>query len=97
MPFGLNNTPKTFHKCMLSIFNYMLENCLKAFMDDLTLFENSFNKFLHNLESILEMYRESGLALNWEKCQFMTTSGVVWAMSCLLRKLKLIKAKLKLY
>ena len=46
MSFGLCNTPATFQKCMLSIFNYMVEYCLEVFMDDLTVFGNSFDDFL---------------------------------------------------
>ena len=42
-PFGLCNAPTTFERCMLSILTYMIEHCLEVFMDDLTVFENSFD------------------------------------------------------
>ena len=66
MPFRLCNAPVTFQRCMLSIFNDMIENCLKVFMDDLTVLGNSFDTSLDNVERVLERYKEKGLVLNWE-------------------------------
>ena len=77
MSFGLCNAPATFQRCMLSIFSDMVENCLEVFMDDLTVFGNSFDTCLDNLEKVLEKCKEKGLVLNWEKCHLMTTSGIV--------------------
>ena len=54
MPFGLCNAPATFQRCMLSIFSDMVENCLEVFMDDLTVFDNSFDTCLDNLEKSFE-------------------------------------------
>ena len=58
MHFGLYNAPATFQRCMLSIFSDMAENCLKVFMDDLTIFCNSFDTCLNNLERVLEKCKE---------------------------------------
>ena len=77
MSFGLCNASATFQRCMLSIFSDMIENCLEFFMDDLTIFSNSFDTCLDNLERVLERCKEKGLVLSWEKCHFMTTSGIV--------------------
>lgn len=54
---GLYNTHATFFRCMLSIFSKMVENCLEVLMDDLTVFGNSFDKYLDNLK-VLEMCKE---------------------------------------
>ncbi|XP_073019335.1 uncharacterized protein [Primulina eburnea] len=54
MPFGLCNAPATFQRCMLSIFCDMVENCLEIFMDDLTVFGNTFDNCLENLEKVLK-------------------------------------------
>ena len=55
----------------------MVENCLEVFIDDLTIFGNSFDTCLDNLKRVLEMCKEKLLVLNWEKCYFMATSGIV--------------------
>ena len=55
----------------------MVENYLEVFMDDLTVFGNSFDTCLNNLENVLKRCKEKGLVLNWEKCHFMTTSGII--------------------
>ena len=50
MPFGLYNAHATFQRCMLGIFSDMVENCLEVYMHDLTVFGNSFDTCLNNLE-----------------------------------------------
>nr|XP_009595767.1 uncharacterized protein LOC104092001 [Nicotiana tomentosiformis] len=37
IPFGLCNAPTTFQRCMMSIFSYMVEDFLEAFMDDFSI------------------------------------------------------------
>jgi hypothetical protein len=48
MPFGLCNAPATFQRCMLSIFSDMVERFLKIFMDDFSIFGDSFDDYLTN-------------------------------------------------
>ena len=55
----------------------MIENCLEVFMDDLTIFGNFVDKYLDNLERVLEWCKKKRLVLNWEKCHFITISGIV--------------------
>nr|GEW30235.1 reverse transcriptase [Tanacetum cinerariifolium] len=43
MPFGLCNAPGTFQRCMMSIFHDMIEQTMEVFMDDFSVFENSFS------------------------------------------------------
>ncbi|GJY29035.1 RNA-directed DNA polymerase [Tanacetum coccineum] len=38
MPFGLCNTPATFHRCMKTIFHDMVKDFIEVFMDDLSVF-----------------------------------------------------------
>ena len=64
MSFGLCNVPVTFQRCMLNIFCDMVEHCLEVFMDDLTVFENSFDDCLDNLEKVLKRYVKKELMLN---------------------------------
>jgi len=49
MPFGLCNAPATFRRCMLSIFSDMVEHFLEIFIDDFSVFGNSFDDCLINL------------------------------------------------
>ena len=77
MPFGLYNAPATFQQCMISIFSDLVEHCMKIFMDDFSVFGSSFDDCLSNLSKVLKRCREKNLTLNWEKCHFMVTHGIV--------------------
>ncbi|GJR08109.1 reverse transcriptase domain-containing protein [Tanacetum coccineum] len=43
MPFGLCNAPGTFQRCMMAIFHDMIEETMEVFMDDFSVFGNSFS------------------------------------------------------
>ncbi|KAH9698199.1 Endonuclease [Citrus sinensis] len=77
MPFGLCNAPATFQRCMLSIFSDMVERFLEVFMDDFSVFGDSFDQCLHHLTLVLQRCTEKNLVLNWEKCHFMVKQGIV--------------------
>ncbi|XP_050238371.1 uncharacterized protein LOC126687861 [Mercurialis annua] len=53
MPFGLCNAPATFQRCMTSIFNDMIEDIMEVFMDDFSVFGDSFDGCLANLRRVL--------------------------------------------
>ena len=46
-------------------------------MDDFTVYGSSFDKCLKNLETVLQRCQDKQLALNWEKCHFMVTEGII--------------------
>ncbi|KAM2645801.1 hypothetical protein EV1_019313 [Malus domestica] len=77
MPFGLCNAPATFQRCMMSIFSNYVEKIIEVFMDDFSVFGDSFDGCLHNLSLILKRCVETNLVLNWEKCHFMVKQGIV--------------------
>ncbi|KAL1549176.1 hypothetical protein AAHA92_17310 [Salvia divinorum] len=77
MSFGLCNAPGTFQRCMISIFSDLLEECIEIFMDDFTVYGDTFEKYLHNLDLVLERCQKKSLVLNFEKCHFMVTKGIV--------------------
>ena len=77
MPFGLCNAPGTFQRCMMSIFSDLPEEVMEIFMDDFTMYGSSFEQCLHNLGTVLQRCKDKNLALNWEKCHFMVTEGIV--------------------
>ena len=77
MPFGLCNAPATFQRCMMSIFEDMVDNIVEVFMDDFTVYGDSFSKCLSNLALVLHRCIDKNLLLNWKKCHFMVTQGLV--------------------
>ncbi|GJU08430.1 reverse transcriptase domain-containing protein [Tanacetum coccineum] len=77
MPFGLCNAPATFQMCMLAIFHDMIEESVEVFMDDFSVFGNSFDTCLNNLDKMLQRCKDAHLVLNWEKCHFMVKEGIV--------------------
>ncbi|GJU90255.1 reverse transcriptase domain-containing protein [Tanacetum coccineum] len=62
---------------MIVVFQDMLETSMEVFMDDFSVFKDSFNSCLENLEQMLVRYNQAHLILNWEKCHFMVTEGIV--------------------
>ncbi|GJV78396.1 reverse transcriptase domain-containing protein [Tanacetum coccineum] len=64
MPFGLCNTPATFQRCMTAIFHELIEDSMEVFMDDFSVFGNSFDNCLKNLEKMLKRCEETNLVLN---------------------------------
>jgi len=96
MPFGLCNALATFQRCMLSIFSDMVERFLEIFMDDFSVFGDSFDNCLTNLEKVLSRCEEKNLVLNWEKCHFMVTNGIVLGHSVLSKGIEVDKSKIEL-
>ncbi|KAK1618063.1 hypothetical protein QYE76_023580 [Lolium multiflorum] len=77
MPFGLCNAPATFQRCMSAIFHGFCESIVEVFMDDFSVYGNSFDNCLRNLDKVLQRCEETNLVLNWEKCHFMVNEGIV--------------------
>ncbi|GJU37663.1 reverse transcriptase domain-containing protein [Tanacetum coccineum] len=94
MPFGLCNTPTTLQRCMLAIFHDMIEESIKVFMDDFSVFGNSFDKCLNNLDKMLQRCKDAHLVLNWEKCHFMVKEGIVLRHKVSSAGLEVDKAKI---
>ncbi|GKA01912.1 reverse transcriptase domain-containing protein [Tanacetum coccineum] len=64
MPFGLCNAPTTLQRCMLAIFHNMIEESVEVFMDDFSVFGDSFDKCLNNLDKMLQHCKDAHLVLN---------------------------------
>nr|GEY89855.1 reverse transcriptase domain-containing protein [Tanacetum cinerariifolium] len=77
MPFCLCNAPGTFQRCMLAIFHNMVEKTMEVFMDDFSVFRNSFDNYLSHLDKMLQRCEDTNLSLNWEKSHFMVKEGIV--------------------
>ncbi|GKB08099.1 reverse transcriptase domain-containing protein [Tanacetum coccineum] len=77
MSFGLCNAPATFQRCVTAIFHDMVKDFMEVFMDDLSVFGNSFDCCLANLDRMFARCEETNLVLNWEKCHFMVKERIV--------------------
>nr|GEZ55159.1 reverse transcriptase domain-containing protein [Tanacetum cinerariifolium] len=77
MPFGLCNAPGMFQRCMLAIFHDMVKKTMEVFMDDFSVFGNSFKNCLSRLDKMLQRCEDTKLCLNWEKSYFMVKEGIV--------------------
>ncbi|KAM0964170.1 hypothetical protein ACFX2A_023561 [Malus domestica] len=96
MPFGLCNAPATFQRCMVSIFSDFVEKIIEVFMDDFSVFGDSFDGCLENLTIILKRCVETNLVLNWEKCHFMVRQGIVLGHIVSERGIEVDKSKIDL-
>nr|GEU81457.1 reverse transcriptase domain-containing protein [Tanacetum cinerariifolium] len=77
MPFGLCNALGTFQRCMLAIFHDMVKKTMEVFMDDFSVFGNSFENGLSRLNKMLQRCEDTNLCLIWEKSNFMVKEGIV--------------------
>ncbi|GKB04438.1 reverse transcriptase domain-containing protein [Tanacetum coccineum] len=77
MPLGLCNASGTFQRCMMAIFHDMIEETMEVFMDDLSVFGDSFSSCLSHLEKMIRRCEDTNLVLNWEKSHFMVKEGIV--------------------
>nr|GEU35074.1 reverse transcriptase domain-containing protein [Tanacetum cinerariifolium] len=94
-PFEICNAPGTFQRCMMAIFHDMIEQTMEVFMDDFSVFGNSFSTCLTNLEKMLKRYEDTKLALNWEKSRFMVKEGIVLGHKISKKGIEVDKAKIK--
>nr|GFB35548.1 retrovirus-related Pol polyprotein from transposon 17.6 [Tanacetum cinerariifolium] len=62
---------------MLAIFHDMVEKTMEVFMDDFSVFGNSFENYLSRLDKMLQRCEDTNLSLNWEKSHFMVKEGIV--------------------
>nr|GEY66342.1 reverse transcriptase domain-containing protein [Tanacetum cinerariifolium] len=95
MPFGLFNAPGTFQQCMMVIFYDMIKKTMKVYMDDFSVFGNSFSTCLTNLENMLKRCEDTKLALNWEKSHFMVKEGIVLGHKISKKGIEVDKAKIE--
>nr|GEU95928.1 reverse transcriptase domain-containing protein [Tanacetum cinerariifolium] len=89
MPFGLCNAPGTFQRCMMAIFHDMIEKTMEVFMDDFSIFGNSFQSCLSHLKRMLKSIAkvaifEWGWVNGLTRCEFAVSfssiSGVIGFM-----------------
>nr|GEY20998.1 reverse transcriptase domain-containing protein [Tanacetum cinerariifolium] len=78
----------------MAIFHDMIEKTIEVFMDDFSVFGNSFQRCLSHLERMLKRCEDTNLCLNWEKSHFMVKEGIVLGHKFPNKGLRLTKPKL---
>ncbi|GJY39071.1 reverse transcriptase domain-containing protein [Tanacetum coccineum] len=71
---------KCWNECLeMNIIAFFMgfQDFIEVFMDDFSVFGNSFDSCLNNLSMMLARCEETNLVLNWEKCHFMVREGIV--------------------
>nr|GEV68991.1 hypothetical protein [Tanacetum cinerariifolium] len=82
-----------FSGCMLAIFHDMVEKTIEVFMDDFSVFRNSFKNFLSRLDKMLQRCEDTNLSLNWEKSHFMVKEGIVLGHKISKNRIEVDRAK----
>ncbi|GJT69865.1 reverse transcriptase domain-containing protein [Tanacetum coccineum] len=91
MPFGLCNAPGTFQRCMMAIFHDMIEKTMEVFMDDFSVFGDSFDSCLSNLEKILKRLLNRSLP---KLPSYLSRIGTSLSNSCVIKVMSAIGAVL---
>nr|GEX47628.1 reverse transcriptase domain-containing protein [Tanacetum cinerariifolium] len=81
-------------RCMMAIFHDMIEKTMKVFMDDFSVFGDSFQSCLSHLEKMLKRCEDTNLYLNWEKSHFMVKEGIVLGHKISKKGIEVDKAKI---
>nr|GFA26867.1 hypothetical protein [Tanacetum cinerariifolium] len=80
---------------MMAIFHDMIEKMMEVFMDDFSVFGNSFSTCLTNLKNMLKRCEDTKLALNWENSHFMVKEGIVLGHKISKKGIEVDKAKIE--
>ena len=70
MPFGLTNAPATFMRLMDDILHPFTNSFLVVYLDDILIFNQSWEEHLHHIRQVLQTLRQHKLCANLEKCTF---------------------------
>jgi hypothetical protein len=80
---------------MMAIFADFINNIVEVFMDNFSVYGESFEGCLANLELVLQRCVKVDLILNWEKCHFMVREGLVLGHVVSNRGIEVDKAKIE--
>ena len=81
---------------MMSMFSDLAEEVMEIFMDDFTVYGSSFKHYLQNLGTVLQRCQDKNLVLNWEKCHFVVTKGIVLGHRISAAELEVDQAKISI-
>ena len=77
----------------MAIFSDFCEKIVEVFMDDFSVYGNSFDDCLSNLDQVLQICEQLNLVLKWDKCHFMVNEGIVLGHKIYERGTEVDKAK----
>jgi hypothetical protein len=80
---------------MLQLLFKDTDKIMELFMDDFSVYGTSFDNCLFNLNKVLQRCEDQHLVLNWEKCHFMVTKGVVLGHRVSGRGIEVDRAKIE--
>ena len=75
MPFGLVNTPSTFHSLMNSVFTNVLRKFVLVFFDDILIYSKTWADHVRHVEYVLQVLQEHQLLIKRIMCSFGKQRG----------------------
>jgi deoxyuridine 5'-triphosphate nucleotidohydrolase len=72
MPFGLTNAPATFQRAMNEVFEDMIGKGLYVYLDDITIYSETFGDHMLLLKEVLRRLQKMRLYLKPKKCTIAT-------------------------
>nr|GEX86466.1 hypothetical protein [Tanacetum cinerariifolium] len=80
-------------RCLMAIFHNMIKETMEVFMDDFSVFVDSFSFCLNHPDKMLKRCEDTNPVLNWEKCHFMVKEGIVLGHKILKSRIEVDRAK----
>jgi len=80
---------------MLSLFFDMVEYFLEIFMNNFSIYGDSFDQCLHHLELVLQYCAKKSLTLNWEKYHFMVKHEIILGLEISRKGIEVDKTKIE--
>lgn len=72
-PFGLSGAAGSFQRLMTAILGELAWMSALAYLDDIIVWSTTWEEHLQRLQSVFDKFRQAGMLLNAEKCQFGRT------------------------
>lgn len=77
------------------MFTDLHNEWIKIYMDNFTVYWNTFEEVIRKLEKVPFLWKETNLALNYEKIQMLLTRGIVLAHHVSCEEIKMDPSKIK--
>jgi hypothetical protein len=79
----------------MATFSNLVEKVMEVFMDDFSIYGETFEDCLANHDKVLRQYQEADLVMNWETCHFMVREGIVLGHKISEKGIEVDKAKIE--